>query len=85
MPKSERNVRQSVTLPEPIAKRVRRIAETRKASANRVIVDLIEAGLESKESEKERFFELTNRLAESEDRADRQRIKRELARMTFGE
>jgi hypothetical protein len=85
MPKIERTVRQSVTLPEPIAKRVRRIAETRKASANRVIVDLIEAGLESKESEKERFFALTNRLAESDDRAERQRIKKELARMTFGE
>jgi len=85
MPKSEKNVRQSVSLPAPIAKRVRRIAETRKASANRVIVDLIEAGLESKESEKERFFALANRLSESGDRVERQRIKKELARMTFGE
>ena len=85
MPKNGKNVRQSVSLPVPIAKRVRRIAETRKASANRVIVDLIEAGLESKESEKERFFALANRLSESKDRAERQRIKKELAQMTFGE
>jgi len=85
MAKSEKNVRQSVSLPAPLAKRVRRIAETRKASANRVILDLIEAGLESKESEKERFFALTNRLSESGDPAERQRIKKELARITFGE
>ena len=85
MAQSEKNVRQSVSLPAPLAKRVRRIAETRKASANRVILDLIEAGLESKESEKERFFALTNRLSESGDPAERQRIKKELARITFGE
>ena len=85
MTRNGKNVRQSVSLPAAIANRVRRIAETRKASANRVIVDLIEAGLESRESEKERFFVLANRLSESGDRAERQRIKKELARMTFGE
>jgi len=48
-------------------------------------VDLIEAGLQSKESEKERFFALANRLSESTDPVERQRIKKELARMTFGD
>jgi hypothetical protein len=54
-------------------------------SANRVLVDLIEAGLHSKEAERQRFFELANRLTESADSAERQHIKEELARMTFGE
>lgn len=84
MPKSAESIRQSVSLPQRLAKHVRAIAKKRNISASRVLVDLIEAGLESKESEKERFFALTNRLAESTDPAERQRIKKELALMTFG-
>jgi hypothetical protein len=84
MVKTERSTRQSVSLPRRIAKHVHAIAKTRKTSANRVLVDLIEAGLRSKESEKERFFALTNQLSVSNDPSERQRIKKELARMTFG-
>jgi hypothetical protein len=35
--------------------------------------------------ERERFFALAARLAESPDAAEQQRIKAELARLTFGE
>lgn len=55
------------------------------AGRERILVDLIEAGLQSKEAEKERFFALANRLTESADPTERQRLKDELARMTFGE
>jgi hypothetical protein len=85
MPKSEKSVRQSVSIPARVAKHVRAIAKTRKTSANRVLVDLIEAGIQSKEAEKEQFFALANRLSESADLAERQKLKKELARMTFGE
>ena len=78
-------VRQSVSIPTGIARRVRTLAKTRKTSANRVLVDLIEAGLHSKEAEKERFFSLVSRLTQSRDSAERQRLKEELARMTFGD
>ena len=78
-------VRQSISLPSGIARRVRVMADKRNASANRILVDLIEAGLRSKEAEKERFFALANRLAESTDPAERRRIKKQLARITFGE
>jgi ParB-like chromosome segregation protein Spo0J len=81
----ERFVRQSVSIPTGIARRVRALAKTRKTSANRVLVDLIEAGLQSKETEKERFFSLVSRLTQSRDPAERQRLKEELARMTFGD
>jgi len=54
-------------------------------AGNPVLVDLIEAGLQSREAEKERFFALASRLAETRDRAERQRLQEELARMTFGE
>ena len=85
MAETERSVRQSVSIPTGIARRVRALAKTRKTSANRVLVDLIEAGLQSKEAEKERFVLLVNRLTESPDSAERQRLKEELARMTFGD
>ena len=54
-------------------------------SASRVIVDLIESGLEAKEREKVAFFDLAERLAQASDRAERERLKAELARLTFGQ
>ena len=82
---SQKNVRQSVTLPSRVARRVQALAKHRRTSANRVIVDLIESGLEAKEREKVEFFNLAERLAKSADRAEQQRLKEELARMTFGD
>ncbi len=85
MANTEKSVRQSVSLPARVAKRVKALAKTGKTSASRVLVDLIETGLASKEAEKERFFSLTTQLTESTDPAERERLKSELARMTFGE
>ena len=39
-----------------------------------MLVDLIEAGLQSKEAEKERFFSLVSRLTESSDPYERERL-----------
>jgi hypothetical protein len=74
-----------VTVPRRVAERVRAIARRQRTSANRVLVELIEAGLEAKEQEKRRFLELADRLTESDDAGERRRLKEELARMTFGE
>jgi hypothetical protein len=78
-------VRQSVSMPARIAKRVRALAKRNQTSANRVLVGLIQAGLASKEAEKERFLAIANRLAETDDSQERKRLKKELARLTFGE
>jgi len=85
MTDTESAVRQSVSIPARIARRVRALAKRKQTSANRVLVDLIEAGLASKEAEKERFLVLASRLAETTDSQERKRLKKELARMTFGE
>jgi hypothetical protein len=82
---TNKSFRQSVSLPARLAKRVKSLAKSQRTSANRVLLDLIESGLESKDQEKERFFLLAGRLAESGDPAERERLKKELARMTFGE
>ena len=85
MGQSQRSVRQSVSLPSSVARRVQALAKRRRTSANRVLVDLIESGLDAKEREKVAFFELADRLTHSSDRAEQRRLKEELARMTFGE
>ncbi len=81
----EKPTRQSISLPSRLAKRVKALAKHQKTSANRVLVELIETGLKSKEAEKHRFFELADQLSTSTDRAEQRRIKEELVRLTFGE
>lgn len=85
MSTAEKLVRQSVSLPARVASRVKSLARTSGTSANRVIVELIESGLEAREQEKSRFFDLADRLARSRDPQEQKRLKEELARMTFGD
>lgn len=85
MPTATKSVRQSVSLPAQTARRVRVLAQTTRTSASRVIVDLIESGLDAREQEKTRFMECADRLSRSRDREEQARLKDELARMTFGD
>lgn len=85
MTNAKKPIRQSVSLPARLARRVRTLAKNRKSSTNRVLVELIETGIESKEAEKSRFFELADRLSATSHPSERKRIKELLARMTFGE
>jgi predicted DNA-binding protein len=82
---AQKSVRQSVSLPSAIARRVQALAKRNRTSANRVIVDLIENGLEAREREKVAFFDVVDRLSHTTDPAEQKRLKEELARMTFGE
>ena len=72
-------------MPAHLAKRVKAIAKSRRLSANRVIVELIADGLDAKDREKARFFEVAARLAASKNPEEQRNLKEELARMTFGE
>src|ERR1700680_962855 len=85
MSSAEKSVRQSVTLPARVARRVKSLAKTNSTSANRIIVELIESGIEARQQEKKRFIELADRLARSRDPEEQARLKEELAVMTFGE
>lgn len=81
----EKPIRQSVSLPPRVARRVKSLAKSSRMSANRILVDLIETGLEAREQEKKRFLDLADRLASTNDSQEQSRLKEELARMTFGE
>jgi hypothetical protein len=85
MPNAEKTVRQSVSLPSGVARRVRSLAKANRTSANRVLVDLIETGLQARDAERLRFLALADQLAASQDEKERVQLKAELARMTFGD
>jgi hypothetical protein len=85
MPIVEKPIRQSVSLSPRLARRVKALAKSSRTSANRVLIELIESGLEAKEQERKRFFELADRLVRSGSPEEQSRLKEELARMTFGD
>jgi len=82
---TEKPIRQSVSLPARTARRVRTLAKSHRTSASRVLVDLIESGLETREREKRHYLELLERLRDSDDPAEQERLTAELARLTFGD
>ena len=85
MPSSARPVRQSVTLSARVARRIRTLARAKRASASRVIAELVESGLQAQDAERDRFLQLADELTRSKDPAEQERIKEELARVTFGD
>jgi predicted DNA-binding protein len=82
--KLKKTVRRSISLPVETDAQIQKLARRQRQSANRVMENLIEVGLEAKEDEKQRFFELADRLRTASDPAELQHLKEELARMTFG-
>lgn len=52
------------------------MAKARRSSASRVIAELVESGLEVQERERERFFELADRLTRSTDSAEQKRSRK---------
>jgi hypothetical protein len=82
--RAKKMVRRSISLPAETDEQIRKLADRQRQSANRVMENLIEAGLEAKEVEKRRFFELADHLRTASDPDELQHLKEELARMTFG-
>ncbi len=85
MPVRPRPLRQTVTLPAPVARKVRAAAQASRTSTSKVITALIESGLNAREREKQEFLELADRLARARDPEEQRRLKEELARRTFGD
>jgi metal-responsive CopG/Arc/MetJ family transcriptional regulator len=77
-------VRRSITLPAEMAEKVDKIAETRRVSGNRAIVDLLTDAIGAYEKRRKAFLDLANRFQKSTDPAETKRLREELARMTFG-
>ena len=84
MSTAPKKVRQSVSLPEGIAAQVRRMAKSRKCSANRMLVELIENGIEAEKRKQQEFFELAERFRNATDPKEIGRLGDQLGRMVFG-
>lgn len=84
MSATSRTVRQSVSLPAKVAAQVRTMAKTRKLSSNRMLVELIENGIEAEKRKQQEFFELAEKFREAADPDEAKRLGDELGRMVFG-
>ncbi len=83
--RSASGVRRSVTLPPELARRVGTIARERRLSDNRILVELIESGIEARTSREEAFFSLAKRFRSADDPDQVQKLGDELGRFVFGE
>jgi len=54
-------------------------------SGNRVLVELVEMGLEARQQKEAAFFDLAKRFRDSDDPEETKRLGRQLGRMVFGE
>ena len=80
-----KTVRQSVSLPSGVAAQVRKLAKTRRLSANRMIVALIENGMEAEKRRQQEFFDLAERFRAASDPEEVKRLGDQMWRMVFGE
>ena len=81
---THKNIRQSISLPTKVAAQVRSLAKTRKLSSNRMLVELIENGIEAEKRKQQQFFELAEKFRNTKDPEEAQRLGDELGRMVFG-
>jgi hypothetical protein len=77
-------VRQSVSLPANIATQVRSLAKVRKLSANRMLVELIESGMEAEKRKQQEFFDLAKRFRSATDPDEVRKLGDQMGRMVFG-
>lgn len=77
-------VRRSVTMPATLAKRVGTMAKSRRTSASRLLVELVEDGIEMREQKEKAFFDLAERFRAAADPKEAERLGDQLGRLVFG-
>jgi len=80
-----KTVRQSVSLPSNVALRVRSLAKARRLSANRMLVELIENGIEAEKRKQLEFFDLAERFRNATDPEEIKRLGDQMGRMVLGD
>jgi hypothetical protein len=80
-----KQIRRSVSLPPKIAKEVQTLARERATSDNRVLVDLIQQGIEVQREKEKAFFKLAGQFREAKDPGEVKQLGDALGRFVFGE
>jgi hypothetical protein len=78
-------IRRSVTLPARVAKQIETLAKQRDLSDNRVLVELIEQGIEAQQQKEKAFFQLAERFRAASEPDEVKQLGDELGRFVFGE
>jgi class 3 adenylate cyclase len=84
MKTANRVVRQSVSLPVNVAAQVRNLAKARRLSASRMLLELIENGIDAEKGKHEQFFDLAERFRNASDPEEVKRLGDQMGRMVFG-
>lgn len=79
-----RTVRQSVSLPAKTATQVRSMAKSRRLSTARMLVELIENGIDAERRKQQEFFDLAERFRNETDPQEAKRLGDQLGRLVFG-
>jgi hypothetical protein len=61
------------------------MAKSRRLSANRMLVELIENGIEAEKRKQQEFFDLAGRFRAATDPEEVKRLGDEMGRMIFGD
>ena len=77
-------IRQSVSLPAKVALEVRNMAKSRRLSSTRMLVELIENGIEAEKRKQHEFFDLAERFRNESDPDAAKLLGDQLGRMVFG-
>lgn len=79
------SVRQSVTIPAPLVKEVRRVAKERHLTMSRALVALAERGVEAETAAREQLNASYRRFLSETDPASKAEAGKDLIRSIFGE
>jgi len=71
-------------MPSTIATQVRNLAKARRLSANRMLLELIENGMEAEKRKEREFFELAERFRSATDPEEVKRLGDLMGEMVFG-
>jgi hypothetical protein len=72
-------------LPANVAAQVRGLAKARRLSANRMLVELIENGMEAEKRKQQEFLDLAERFRGATDPDEVKRLGDQMGRMVFGD
>jgi hypothetical protein len=67
-----------------VAAQLRDLAKTRKLSANKMLADLIENGMEAEKRKQQEFMEVAERFRAATDPKEVRRLGDQMGRMVFG-
>jgi hypothetical protein len=74
-----------VTLPASLAKEVQNMAKRQHLSASRMLVTLVDQGVQARKQQRKALFELIDRFRATDNPEEVARLGDQLGRMVFGE